>query len=80
MLVFNFLMKYFGLNLNGAHTTFALFIIFLSFAAFFGVLWEFFEFVTNRYIVHINFITYTDTLSDLFFDLLGGVVGFLLIL
>ena len=45
-----------------------------------GVLWEFFEFGLNRYIVHIGFINYEDTLLDLFFDLLGGAVGFILIL
>ena len=57
-----------------------LLLLFLGFVALVGVLWEFFEFGLNRYIVHIGFINYEDTLLDLFFDLLGGAVGFILIL
>lgn len=79
-LVFNFLIKYFGLDLTGAHARLAFLVIFLGLTALAGVLWEFFEFGVNRYIVHIGFITYEDTLSDLFFDLLGGAVGFFLII
>jgi len=80
VLVFNFLMKHFGLDLTAARARPALLIIFLGFVALLGVLWEFFEFGVNRYIVHIGFITYEDTLSDLFFDLLGGALAFLIIL
>ncbi len=36
-----------------------------------GVLWEFYEFVT-AYFFHSMALTLSDTLSDLFFDSLGG--------
>lgn len=56
----------------------------LGMAAVVGILWEFAEFVWDRFIWQSGFTylagTYDDTLSDLFFDLLGGAVGFLLIL
>ena len=45
-----------------------------------GVFWEFFEFILNRYVISIGFLGYEDTLSDLFFDLLGGALAFLVIL
>lgn len=80
VLVFNFLMKHFGLNLTGGQARLAFLVIFLGLTAFAGVLWEFFEFGLNRYIVHIGFITYEDTLSDLFFDLLGGALALLLVI
>lgn len=80
VLVFNLLIKYFGLNLMGARVQLASLTIFLGLTALSGILWEFFEFFLNRYIVHIGFINYEDTLTDLFFDLLGGVVGFILVL
>lgn len=61
-----------------------LLILFLGFAALVGVLWEFTEFLWDRFFWHSGFTyfsgIYEDTLSDLFFDLLGGAVGFFLAL
>lgn len=77
-LIFNLCVKRFSLPFSLSVFLFAATI--LGAVAFAGVLWEFFEFVLNRYIVNIGFLGYEDTLSDLFFDLLGGAVGFILIL
>ncbi|MFA6585833.1 MAG: hypothetical protein WCS86_01595 [Candidatus Paceibacterota bacterium] len=41
-----------------------------------GVLWEFFEIVVNNYIILDSFNT-LDTLSDIFFDLAGGIFAIL---
>lgn len=63
-----------------------LLLLFLGFAALAGVLWELGEFIWNRYIWYSGYrlpniyATYEDTLSDLFFDLLGVAFGLLLIL
>lgn len=63
-----------------------IFLIFLGIVALAGILWEFGEFIWNRYIWYSGYnlpniyATYEDTLSDLFFDLFGGVIGFSLIL
>ena len=47
-----------------------------------GVLWEFFEFVMDRYIVFTRFTylfgVFEDTLLDLLMDILGGAIAFLL--
>ena len=56
-----------------------LLLIVLSFTALVGVLWEFFEFSFDQFIavkinVDIAQLGLEDTLSDLFFDLLGGLV------
>src|SRR3989338_6547618 len=80
VLFFNFFIKHFGLNLTGARARPVFFMIFLGLTELTGILWEFFEFGFNRYITHIGFLTYEDTLSDLFFDLLGGIIGLLLVL
>ena len=82
--VFNFLLIRFDFNLlNQAHSV-TLFFIFLGLVALVGVLWEFGEFTWDRFIWHSGFTylsgVYEDALSDLFFDLLGGVVGFFFIL
>ena len=61
-------------------------ILALGFVAIVGVLWEFFEFLFDVFISQAGYHgsfqmmrygvkdLYTDTLSDLFFDLLGGLV------
>jgi len=61
-----------------------------SFAAFIGVLWEFFEFFLDIFISETGYLAffktapalaksvsdiYRDTLSDLFFDILGGATA-----
>ena len=60
-------------------------ILILGFAALVGVLWEFFEFLLDAFLSKDGYSgsfqvlrygvkdLYTDTLSDLFFDLLGGL-------
>ena len=58
-------------------------IIILSFVALIGLFWEFFEFIldlispTKRYVWAMQQGA-IDTISDLFFDLIGGVVFWLL--
>ena len=56
----------------------------IGLVALVGVGWEFFEFIWDRFIWHAGFTylpgIYEDTLSDLFFDLLGGATGFVLVL
>ena len=56
----------------------------LGIVALVGVLWEFTEFVWDRYIFQSGFTyfsgVYEDTLSDLFFDLLGGSLAYILFL
>jgi hypothetical protein len=69
---------------------FLLIILFtLAFVAFIGVLWEFFEFGLDFFIKRTGYFTlfqtrpdgvtsfdiYQDTLGDLFFDILGGLVA-----
>lgn len=57
----------------------------ISFAAFSGILWEFYEFswdyfFAKPYQAELAQVSLEDTLSDLFFDLLGALIasGFLL--
>ena len=53
----------------------------VSFSVFVGVLWEFFEFLYDIFISAKGYTLFqvaqqgvSDTMSDLFFDLLGGLV------
>lgn len=77
-LVFNWCAKRFGPPFSPPRFLFAAAV--LGAVAFAGVFWEFFEFILDRYVVNIGFLGYEDTLSDLFFDLLGGAVGLFLII
>jgi len=57
----------------------SLFIVVLSFVALIGVLWEFFEFGYDVFISSKGYFMTAqqgvgDTMSDLFFDLLGGLL------
>ncbi|MCX6702618.1 MAG: hypothetical protein NTW60_02015 [Candidatus Wolfebacteria bacterium] len=66
------------------HSSFLITILLaVSFAAFLGILWEFFEFIWASYFTNGGLESlsvfqsrgidiYRDTLKDLFFDLLGG--------
>lgn len=64
------------------------FILCLAFVALVGVLWEFFEFLLDLFVLKTGYLTflkmpqgavmnaydiYKDTLKDLFFDLAGGL-------
>lgn len=84
VLFFNFLMKRFGTIFTGNWKAVAFFLALVGLAALIGVGWELFEFIWDRFFWHSGFTylpgIYEDTLSDLFFDLLGGVAGTLLIL
>lgn len=72
----NFYFKKSGVIASGA----TLFFMVLGIVALIGVLWEFVEFASDSYVWNVGFLSYEDTLSDLFFDLLGGAFGLLLIL
>lgn len=73
---------HYNLEITGVHKEIARFFIFISFVAFAGVLWEFFEFVLDRYITFTGFTylskVFEDTLSDLASDIFGGIIAFLL--
>ena len=61
-----------------SHPLFILLLV-LSFTVFVGVLWEFFEFSFDqvfavRMKLDVAQLSLEDTMSDLFFDLLGGLV------
>lgn len=66
-------------NLNGV----VLFVAMIGAVALVGVLWEFFELILDRYIMHTGFTyfprVFEDTLSDLLMDLLGGAFMFLIL-
>lgn len=63
---------------------FLIFLSVLSTAALAGVLWEFFEFLFDQFVgrgqVDLFQIGVRDTMSDLLFDLIGGVTIFLMFL
>lgn len=79
-----FMSRRFGIEISGNGRVIFLFAGLLGFVVLSGVFWEFTEFVFDRYIIKNGFTLlpgiYEDTLSDLFFDLLGGAAGFLLML
>ena len=77
-LAFNWCTKRFGSPFSFHMFLFAAAV--LGAVALAGVFWEFFEFILNRYVISIGFLGYEDTLSDLFFDLLGGALAFFVIL
>src|SRR3989344_863105 len=77
-LFFNWCAKRFNSHVSARAFLFATAV--LGTVALAGVFWEFFEFILNRYVINIGFLGYEDTLSDLFFDLLGGALAFLVIL
>lgn len=66
----------------GAHQKITKLIVFISFVAFVGVLWEFFEFMVDRYVTFTGFTylsrVFEDTLLDLLMDIFGGITAFLL--
>ena len=66
-------------NLKGP----ALFVATIGIVALIGVLWEFFELILDRYIIHTGFTylpnVFEDTLLDLFWDLAGGTIMFLIL-
>jgi len=49
-------------------------IVIVSFVALIGVLWEFYEYALDYFLV-IHQMKLSDTLFDLFFDLLGGATA-----
>ncbi len=63
------------------HKFLVMMILIVSFAVFVGVLWEFFEFLSDVFISSKVYLAAAqqgtgDTMSDLFFDLLGGLAVF----
>ncbi len=80
--------KKFGIDISGKHIKVLKFLAFISLVALVGILWEFFEFVMDRYVAFsgLSFMfngfthfkgMYEDTLKDLLMDILGGAVAFL---
>lgn len=81
-LLARYIFEHYKLEISGEHRNIAKIFIFISFVAFVGVLWELFEFILDRYIVHTGFTylarVFEDTLLDLLMDILGGITAFLL--
>lgn len=71
-----------GNEVIGEQKNFVTFLAFISFVAFVGVLWEFYEFVLDRYILFTGYTflsgVFEDTLLDLVMDILGGITAFVL--
>lgn len=74
------LKKRFGLEFFGEYAGAALFIAVLGIVVLAGTLWEFSEFVLDRYVFRLGFTllpnVFEDTLSDLFMDIVGGALAF----
>jgi len=72
--------SHFNIEISGG--AIANFIVFLSIVALVGVLWEFTEFIADRYFIQSGLTyrpgIYEDTLADFVFDLLGGAFGFMI--
>lgn len=73
----------FHFQISGNFQRITTFVIMLGIVALVGVLWEFFELILDRYIMHTGFTylprVFEDTLSDLLMDLLGGAFMFLIL-
>lgn len=76
--------EHYGNKVTGEHKNIITFLVFISFVVLVGVLWEFFEFILDRYIVESGFTylkgVFEDTLLDLLMDILGGMAAFLMYL
>ena len=76
------LKKIFYFEIQGAYGGWALLVFVLGMVILAGVFWEWWEFVSDRYIFYTNFTylpnVFEDTLKDLLVDLLGGIAGFLI--
>lgn len=74
--------KHSQISITGSYKLLFSFLVSIGFVLFVGVFWEFFELYLDRFITHqglTNLVgVYEDTLADLFFDFLGGFVGFLM--
>lgn len=77
-----FFKKRLRLEISGNWSGLAVFISVIGTVALAGILWEFSEFVSDRYIFRLGFTylpnVFEDTLSDLLIDLFGGIVGYLI--
>lgn len=71
--------NYYNIEIITGNKSRVSFIIFVSIVVFVGIVWEFFEFILDRYILQTGFSNmrgvYEDTLLDLFMDMIGGAVG-----
>lgn len=68
------------IRIEGRFSDFIFLIFVLSLVALAGTAWEFLEFLNDNYFLKPGFTKlagiYEDTLSDLFFDLFGGLAGY----
>lgn len=82
MVLSRYIIEHYKIEINGVGKKLVKFVVFVSFVALVGVLWEFYEFVLDRYITMSGFTylarAFEDTLSDLALDILGGITAFLL--
>lgn len=56
------------------HSKLVQLIFIVSFVALFATLWEFYEFLTDRYLGTFNQPSIADTMGDMFLGLLGGFI------
>jgi hypothetical protein len=79
-----YLGEHYGIEIVGEHRRLAAFLAYISLVALAGVLWEFYELILDRYVVVTGFTylahVFEDTLLDLFMDMCGGIVAYLLYL
>lgn len=71
--------NYYKINIAETNNFLVSFFVLVSLVVFVGVIWEFLEFVADRYILKTGFTNmrgvYEDTLNDLFMDMIGGIFG-----
>lgn len=69
-------------GIDGRFNGLTYFLCLIGMVALIGISWELTEFVWDRFIWHSGFTylpgVYEDTLSDLFMDLSGGVLGWII--
>ena len=68
-ITFRALSRHFNLEISGKYRTLARFFVFIGLVMLVGVLWEFWEFILDRFLIHSGFTylpgVYEDTLKDL---------------
>lgn len=80
--VLSFILKlknHYRIAITGEHDAVVSFFVLVGLVVLVGVLWEFAEFVSDRYILKTGFThlrgVYEDTLKDLLMDVIGGGAG-----
>jgi hypothetical protein len=74
-----FLKRYFIINFINKDYYIVSLLMLVGLVVFVGLIWEFMEFIADRYVLKTGFTymrgVYEDTLSDLLMDIIGGTFG-----